>query len=113
VSSLAIQGISDEQSWPGLVAKDDKAFVNAVISLYTNESLWTHCSEKASRLYEHLNSDTTYHPAFYQKCESLILGKQLNTFRNQHLLTQVLNHHTLKSHQYMAQWIEAKNRLKN
>lgn len=113
VSRLATQGICDEATWPGIVARNDKEFVDAIVLLYTNEEVWAQHSRQARELHTRLRLEKVNHQAFYKNCEHLLKDNQLETFRSQHLLTQVLNHHTLKSHQYMSQWIEAKNQIKN
>jgi hypothetical protein len=36
--------------------------------------------------------------------------QQQETLRQSHFISSMLRHHSMKSTQYMAQWIEAKNK---
>jgi glycosyltransferase involved in cell wall biosynthesis len=109
ITSTAINGICEEKQWPGTVTRNDNEFIDAVIKLYENRIDWENSQALVEPLLQSLREDNQHHGEFYTQCEAL--KKDLNTFRAKHLLSRVATYHTLKSHQYMSQWIEAKNRV--
>ena len=114
--------------WPGMVANDSCHFANSAVSLYEDYQAWSKYQtigfKNVLQLYvkneltgvqktvtNSLNIPTASSQGddFLQKLEVLI--NNLDHHRNQNFIGSMLNHHHHKSTQYMAQWIEAKNKL--
>ena len=96
-------------NWNGSITDSPKDFADAAATLYNDEQYW-----KKSQLNGYKLIDTLYNNAAHSKT----LLKRINLIKNnltEHRLTNftgsMLRHHTMKSTQYMAQWIEAKNKL--
>lgn len=107
-TDIGAEGMTNGQEWPGFIANTAEEFANAAVKLYQQESEFNRSVNNGKVL---LNE-------FYDKVElSGNLVRKINSVANNldaHRMTnftgQMLKHHTMKSTQYMAQWIEAKNK---
>jgi hypothetical protein len=78
------------------------------VLLYQNEALW---QQKQQHGYQLIKTNFNK-----EKIQANLLARivdiqhNLNNHRSNNFIGQMLQHHQLKSTQYMAQWIEAKNR---
>jgi len=108
-TSLGCEGIASKHEWPGRIADDDQAFVDAVVELYNSSDAWDVAKNKAKQRVV-AQADNALH--FHQAIDHIdTTYNNLDAHRAAHMLSRVVNHQTLKSHQYMSQWIEAKNKL--
>lgn len=105
---IGAEAMSGELPWPGVIATSASAIAAAAVELYRDERLWTQAQTKGWALlaarYQHK-----------QHCASLIARieacrQSLQQHRTDNFTGAMLRHHHHKSTQYMAQWIEAKNR---
>ena len=100
LTSFANQEVSTENS-----AED---FAKNAVQLYQEESLWLQKQQQGYQLIK-ANFDKN-------EIQTKLLARiadienSLSTHRSANFIGQMLQHHQLKSTQYMAQWIEAKNR---
>ncbi|MCM2680657.1 glycosyltransferase [Echinimonas agarilytica] len=106
-SPIGAEGMSTPSSWPGAVCHSDEQFVQQAIALYNDNTIWSRAIDTVPqhlRPYEasHLVSELCHRVAD--------ICANLDSHRQQHFIGAMLMHHTLKSTQYMAQWIEAKNK---
>ena len=115
-TSIGAEGMINEESpnWNGEVIPleemmiDPASFVDAAIKAYQDESAYRQYQENG---FEILNQQ--YNKTYWQ--EELISrlisqSEDLVSLRKQNFFGLMLRHHSMKSTQYMAQWIEAKNR---
>lgn len=107
-TSVGAEGMGDSQRWPGPVEDTSDAFAHAAVSLYQQPEKWTQCQREGFLLHNQ-------HFDFQRHADALIsrlreLKASLDTHRLNNFTGAMLRHHTLKSTQYMAQWIEAKQR---
>ena len=116
-TNIGIEGMTMGLGWPGLTidltnfdSQEASAadFANHAVQLYQDEVLWRQKQELGYQLIKkHFNKD---------KIQTKLLARianikdNLNSHRTKNFIGQMLQHHQLKSTQYMAQWIEAKNR---
>ena len=105
---IGAEAMSGEHPWPGLIASSAEDIANAAVRLYQDRALWDQAQQAGTTLlqarYQH-----------EQHCASLIkrieqLRQNLPAHRAANFVGAMLRHHHHKSTQYMAQWIEAKNR---
>lgn len=105
---IGAEAMSGEHPWPGLIASSAEEIANAAVRLYQDQALWDQAQQAGTQLlqarYQH-----------QQHCKSLIqrierLRQNLPAHRTANFIGAMLRHHHHKSTQYMAQWIEAKNR---
>ena len=107
-TSVGAEGMADTGHWPTPVADTEQAFAAEAVALYTDEARWLHCQQQGFELHNrhfdferHANALTTR----LTQLQATLEQHRLNNFTG-----AMLRHHTLKSTQYMAQWIEAKQR---
>lgn len=105
---IGAEAMHGDLPWPGSIASSASAIATAAVELYRDETLWSQAQSAGWALlaarYQH-----------QQHCASLIARIQdcrqnLQQHRLQNFTGAMLRHHHHKSTQYMAQWIEAKNR---
>jgi len=108
-TSIGAEGMVDTPAnWGGVVADSPQALIEAAVSLYRDESNWRSAQERAVRC---LAPFTSAEPS--QALQSRIgrLSDELAVHRQGNFIGAMLRHHSLRSHQYMSQWIAAKSQL--
>ncbi|WP_286237682.1 glycosyltransferase family 4 protein [Neptuniibacter halophilus] len=96
--------------WPGAVCDSDAAFIDATVKLYTDATLWQERQQRGHALLHQRYNGAISGPRLIERL--LELRKQLACHRLNNFTGAMLQHHSMKSTQYMSQWIEAKNRDK-
>ncbi|NPA71703.1 MAG: glycosyltransferase family 4 protein [Gammaproteobacteria bacterium] len=100
---------SANDNWSGRVANTPEDFAAAAITLYQDKTLWQAAQKTGTALVKSRYLKPQPQQAhFITQYETLI--STLTQHRQQNFMGAILNHHHHKSTQYMAQWIEAKNR---
>jgi glycosyltransferase involved in cell wall biosynthesis len=108
---IGSEGFTESPSeWPGAVTQNEEDFVQAAVDLFQNKHTWQIAHESAIEHHSKLSSSFAL-KALALQIESLMKPDRLAQHRLNNFTGQMLQHHQHKSTQYMAQWIEAKNRL--
>lgn len=106
---IGAEGFVADDQWSGAVCTDNESFIEQAVHFYENEPVWCKAQAIGDQILQ-LNFDQERLIAPF--VEHLINHyQQRHELRKQHFISLMLRHHSLKSTQYMAQWIEAKNRL--
>jgi glycosyltransferase involved in cell wall biosynthesis len=105
---IGAEAMSGGLPWPGIIASNPADIAAAAVRLYQDQDLWHQAQADGWTLLK-----TRYQ--HQQHCASLIarieqLRGDLTAHRTANFTGAMLRHHHHKSTQYMAQWIEAKNR---
>ncbi|MFT2090780.1 glycosyltransferase family 4 protein [Paraglaciecola sp. 2405UD69-4] len=117
-TQIGTEGMQMGLPWPGLITQLDELQDSAstaeliaenAIKLYQDHTLWMHCQNLGYELLSQNFDATTIENRILEKIEQAT--NNLDGHRSQNFIGQMLQHHHLKSTQYMAQWIEAKNRV--
>ena len=107
---IGAEGIATHENWPGAVESDHDAFVQAAVELYTNESRWQQASNRCPALFsDYKTSVINGNTALFAQIE--LACNDIAAYRAPLLQQGMVWHHSLRSTQFMSQWIEAKNRL--
>ena len=93
---------------PAMVADEASEFVELAVALYKDELLWSEHSARGPHLANVRFDEATHGQNLLSRLDDLLSG--LERHRQRDFIGGMLRHHSLKSTQYMAQWIEAKNR---
>jgi glycosyltransferase involved in cell wall biosynthesis len=116
-TNIGSEGMTMGLEWSGLTTDltqfDNQKnsatnFAKNAVLLYQNEALW---QQKQQHGYQLIKTNFNK-----EKIQANLLARivdiqhNLNNHRSNNFIGQMLQHHQLKSTQYMAQWIEAKNR---
>lgn len=105
---LGAEAMGDEQPWPGVVEHSASALACAAVALYQDQARWEQAQENARQLLARRYAQDVHGPALVarlERCQDELLQHRRSNFTG-----SMLRHHLHKSTQYMAQWIEAKNR---
>lgn len=108
-TSIGAEGMGPSEAWQLQCFDQADAFIDAAVKLYTHHEQWGSASRKGVELHNQLFNLTEHQQQLVTRIKGLreALGQhRLNNFTG-----AMLNHHHHKSTQYMAQWIEAKNKL--
>ncbi|WP_039988548.1 glycosyltransferase family 4 protein [Paraglaciecola arctica] len=116
-TNIGIEGMTMGLDWPGLTTDlnsfdsfEDSAqnIANHAVQLYQEQSLW---QQKQQQGYQLLKTNFAKDEVQAKLLARITdIQNKLSTHRADNFIGQMLQHHQLKSTQYMAQWIEAKNR---
>lgn len=94
--------------WPGLIAETAQGIADAAVQLYRDQACWEQAQLDGWQLLQARYRYQTHCASLIERIEALrhdLPRQRLNNFTG-----AMLRHHQHKSTQYMAQWIEAKNR---
>ncbi|MFA7943696.1 glycosyltransferase [Pseudomonas brenneri] len=106
---IGAEGMGDEQPWPGAIAHSAKALAAAAIALYEDPQAWTMAQQRGRELLAQRYTAHIHGPALVKRLQHC--RDELAQHRRNNFTGSMLRHHLHKSTQYMAQWIEAKNRV--
>jgi hypothetical protein len=94
--------------WPGAIASSAQGLADAAVRLYQDQALWAEAQARGSQLMAARYEMAPHAAALTQRIRQC--HGQLAQHRQANFTGMMLRHHHHKSTQYMAQWIEAKNR---
>jgi len=110
-TNIGAEAMHGELPWNGVIEDDPEAFAKAAVELYKNETLWQQCQQSGINIINAFYDKARLGSALMSRIEQL--EGELETHRLNNFTGAMLRHHSMKSTQYMAQWIEAKNTLKS
>lgn len=106
---IGAEAMHGDAPWPGAVALDANTFAEQAVQLYEDPARWQQAQIQASALLQQRYQRSVHGPRLINRIDDC--RQHLAQLRNDNFTGAMLRHHTLKSTQYMAQWIEAKNQL--
>lgn len=106
-TSVGSEGMHGERPWPGLVADSPADLVSAAVALYQDQARWQQAQQAGSELLRHRYHGALLGEQLMKRINELL--SQLDEHRLTNFTGSMLRHHTMKSTQYMSQWIAAKN----
>ncbi len=107
-SKIGAEAMFLEDQLPHIICDSDKAFIDAVYGLYTNETFWNTTQQKMSHIIKDHFDKETFFESF--KKQYLVLKKTIENHRNGNVVGQLFWHHSLRSTEYMGRWITEKNK---
>jgi glycosyltransferase involved in cell wall biosynthesis len=109
IGSESMQMVNSE-AWGGVIANQSHDFAEQAVRLYQDSALWQKAQKQGYEIVtdRYLQTPEKSHPLLDKINE---LTTDLVAQRTANFMGAMLNHHHHKSTQYMAQWIEAKNKL--
>lgn len=106
---IGAEAMHGDAPWPGAVALDANTLAEQAVQLYEDPARWQQAQIQASALLQQRYQRSVHGPRLINRIADC--RQHLAQLRNDNFTGAMLRHHTLKSTQYMAQWIEAKNQL--
>ncbi|GAB0109136.1 glycosyltransferase [Pseudoalteromonas distincta] len=107
-TNIGAEGMHNDLPWPGKIANTADDFANAAVEMYTNQSDFEQAQQDGNALLNTLYNKVQLSAALIQKVDSI--SSDLNAHREKNFTGQMLKHHTMRSTQYMSQWIAEKNK---
>lgn len=92
-----------EGNWGGVSARDDGAFVDAAITLYEDEALWTRASARGGQLLVERFDPATHHARLLDRLNGLSPGSDL--------WSALFWREQTRGTEFMSRWIELKNQV--
>ena len=108
-TSVGAEAMHGTLPWSGAVADDPQQIANAAVALYQDVALWQQGQLNGEQILQQFYSDDAQGRALLARISEL--QSDLEAHRLNNFTGQMLRHHSMKSTQYMSQWIEAKNRV--
>lgn len=109
-TSIGAESMHADYEWPGFVKDNDADIIAASIELYNDENIWQKKQDNIAEIMVNVFNKNKYTEKFTNKLDAIVASVQ--QLRQQNFTAMMLRYHTVKSAQYMSQWIEAKNKLK-
>ncbi|NOU50025.1 glycosyltransferase [Pseudoalteromonas sp. JBTF-M23] len=106
-TAIGAEGMHCDLPWPGSIATNAQDFADQAVALYTDEQAYVHAQIAAKTILNQIYDKTNLESQLLKRITSII--KNIESHRQGNFVGQMLKHHTMRSTQYMAQWIEAKN----
>jgi len=110
-TSLGSEGMHHQEPWGGYITNDIDEFVSAAVQLYNDEERWKKAQTKGRALLYARYDSKLLGKKFIKKIEEV--EKNLEEHRLNNFMGAMLKHHSMKSTQYMSQWIAEKNKNSN
>lgn len=105
---VGAESMHGDLPWNGHICDNTEDFIKAAVSLYQDEILWQENQEKGYQVITQLYNKDEWHNRFIARLAQAKATQAAN--RQQNFMGLMVRHHSLKSTQYMSQWIEAKNK---
>lgn len=106
---VGAEAMHADEPWPGAIAGSASALAAAAVRLYQDPAAWNAAQEHGRQLLAARYRQQVHGPALIERLQHC--RANLAQLRRDNFTGGMLRHHHHKSTQYMAQWIEAKNRL--
>lgn len=110
-TAIGVEGMQGDMPWGGGIADGAEAFARLAISLYAQEDAWQLAQARGAEIVRQRFDADSHKRALKNRLN--ILRENFSTERKNNFNGLMLRHHSMKSHQYMSQWIEAKNKNAN
>lgn len=107
-TSVGAEAMHDQLPWNGFIEDAAESFAEQAVLLYQDSSLWRQKQRLGADIVNQCYDGKTIGEGLMSKVLYLMDNKEQHRLNN--FTGTMLRHHTLKSCQYMSQWIEAKNK---
>lgn len=106
-SSIGAEAMHGVLPWNGIITDNTEEFVNAAVSLYQDQDSYTLMQHNGREILRQRYDGEIWKARFIKR---ITLQMRLrDTLREHHFLGKLVRHHSMKSTQYMSQWITLKN----
>jgi len=107
-TAIGAEAMHGDLPWGGVVEDQAEDFAEAAVRLYQDQTAWCNAQARGLHILNQRYDRSRHEQALLSRLE------QIRTSLSEHRLNNftgaMLRHHSMKSTQYMAQWIEAKNK---
>lgn len=107
-TSIGAESMNGDLKWNGFITDDVETFADYAIALYTDEELWNEARSNGVEILNNRYKKEFFAPSFMEYV--LRIKTELKNHRKKNFLGALLQHHTLRSTEYMSRWIQEKNK---
>jgi len=107
-TSIGAEAMHGDLAWGGFIENNSAQFAEAAIKLHSDQAIWEKAQLQSTVILQNYFGALNHSALLVSRVNNL--QKNLDTERKENFIGAMLRHHTLKSTQYMSQWIEAKNK---
>ncbi|MBZ9784213.1 glycosyltransferase family 4 protein [Pseudomonas sp. REP124] len=107
---IGAEAMHGDEPWPGAITRSAREFAGQAVQLHQDKDRWLQAQADGLALLAKRYRQSVHGPALVNRIEQCL--QDLPAIRRDNFTGSMLRHHQHKSTQYMAQWIEAKNRFK-
>lgn len=107
-TEIGAEAMHDDLPWNGCIENDPQRFADQAVRLYQDAEFWHEQQAHGAAILKQCFDGASIGQQLLQRIETL--RAELQQHRLQNFTGCMLRHHSMKSSQYMSQWIEAKNR---
>ncbi len=108
MNSIAAEAMFGKLNSNGIIEDNIDTFITRTVELYHAKTSWETAQKNGFKTLNKRFSKSLFEVDFNSKIEELLTN--LHTHRQQHFISQILQHQTLQSSKYMSKWIEEKNK---
>lgn len=108
-TSIGAEAMHDHLPWNGSITDAPQRFADEAVRLYQDQPHWQRQQQHGVDIINRCYNSEEIGQTLLQRIQST--RADLAAHRRQNFTGCMLRHHSMKSSQYMSQWIEAKNRL--
>ncbi len=108
-TSIGAEGMTNKPSdWNGFIKNNDIEFANASVQLYNKQNIWQEAQQRGTEIINTRFKKEKYENQLIQCIIDLQSNLEEHRFKN--FIGAMLQHHTLRSTEFMSRWIEEKNK---
>lgn len=107
-TSIGAESMNGDLKWNGFITDDIETFADHAIALYTDEELWNEARLNGVEILNNRYKKELFAPSFMEYI--LRIKTELKNHRKKNFMGALLQHHTLRSTEYMSRWIQEKNK---
>jgi len=106
-TQIGAEGMYENEPWGGAISDSVELFAKEAIRLYQDETAWIEAQKNGTTILQKYYDKKSLGEKLILKIKEL--QPTLKEHREKNFVGAMLKHHSMKSTQYMSQWIELKN----
>ncbi|GGX20284.1 glycosyltransferase [Aquimarina muelleri] len=110
-TTIGAEGMLNKESdWNGFITDNPIEFAKAAIHIYTNSSTWSQAQQNGIEIINTRFQKKIFSVSFMNKISKI--QHNIKQHRNNNFIGAMLQHHSIRSTEFMSRWIEEKNKIK-
>lgn len=107
-TAIGAEGMHGGLPWSGIIAESSEDFAVRAVELHDDSEQWHKAQQRGMAIVNTCNAAPLFEGEFVGHLVTLL--ESLEEHRSGHFLGSLLHFHTLRSTEFMARWIEEKNK---
>ena len=107
-TAVGAEGMCGSNPWGGEIADTPTALVSAAKALYTDSNLWRQAQVNGFEILNKCFERNSFESSFAERISAL--EENLHSHRKQNFYGALLQHHSMRSTEYLSRWIAEKNK---